>query len=445
MKKFLLRPEIILIIAAAIVLAVVYFMPAGAVQTDDRAEFLTRMGLEQVQTAESSAGVQYKNLSDAQTPSSSFELLVYGVKSLTDPFSLTALFVIYSVMFLLGLFLIVRNISGNSIVVKAASVIIPLFVFCDLAYTGSFMSLYEEPFIFSVLMLFIGLLLDAHKKGGITWLRGIAIALCGTAFGTVNIMTAVTAVILGIAVILFCNMGKEIQAGICGALIIILSVVFMYTYVPADRNRNLYNSVFFGVCNYDSVTELGLGGSLDELKGVPYSQQVVQSYDLENRFYNDINYSDVIGYYAAHPKSFVDALSNPPGNYGSVWTGYTSGAGESGTAALTLYSTLKSKLLGKTLSGIGTWLFIYYVLLIVTYKNADKKRRVFLNLLILPGVVGLLSLLFPVILSGTCGFGKNMFIFNICLDFMVFISIVGGVWELLRRRRDVRDRYGVTQ
>lgn len=447
MKKILSRPELILIFAAIIVLAVIYITPIGVSDNGSSSQLLTRMGIEPSPSADGLLKTEYNEL-QGDKPSSSFELLIYGVKKISDPFSVKILFLIYSVLFLAGLYLIIKNISKNSVFVSIASIIVPLLIFCDFSYTCYFMSIYQEPFIFSVLILFIGLLLDAHKNGGITWIRGIFIALCGMAFAAVNFMTAVIAVVLGAAVILFWNMDKKPSSIICGTVIIVLSVVFMYTYVPADRSRNLYNSVFYGICNYDSVTEIGLNESLDELKGVPYSAEIAEKYDLKNRFYQDINYADIIGYYASHPASFAHALTNPPSEYGVIRdadTGSYTDKPNTQANGFCAYSMLKQKLLGKNLSGMATWLFIYYVIIIVAYKNSDKKRRVFLNLLIIPGISGALSLVFPLILSGTQNFGRNMFMFNVSLDFMVFISIVGGIWELLRRRRYVRDKYGVTQ
>ena len=68
----------------------------------------------------------------------------------------------------------------------------------------------------------------------------------------------------------------------------------------------MYNAVFFGVAQHDSVEVLGLDPKLNELaQKTPderyYSEANEKEYDLENTLYNKISYTDITKYYITHP------------------------------------------------------------------------------------------------------------------------------------------------
>ena len=76
-------------------------------------------------------------------------------------------------------------------------------------------------------------------------------------------------IVLGVLVILLSKITKnkysKIISVILGAVVILQSVIFTFSYKPYDYKQNLYNSVFYGVAKYDSVTEIGLDKKLDDL------------------------------------------------------------------------------------------------------------------------------------------------------------------------------------
>ena len=181
----------------------------------------------------------------------------------------------------------------------------------------------------------------------------------------------------------------------------------------------MYNAVFLGTANYESVTELGLDQELDELKGVFYSEEINQEYKLKQNFYNKINYHDIIKFYLTHPNALwgiINAASSNGFNIRLAYAGNFTSPDLSGSLAngFNIYSFLKSKMIPNTFVFVLLVFILYFSIIFSLYfnKNTTKRRKVLLEALLGLGVGALISFIMPCMQTGMVDIGRSMFVFT---------------------------------
>lgn len=317
------------------------------------------------------------------------------------------------------------------------AVILPL-VFCDFSNTVYFKTMYDNSLVLILLLLICSLFLNIYKSKKSEVLPLVLLFLSAVSYSSINNITALTSIVLGVLIIMLeKNTGKKpfkIMSVVFGLLVIAQSTVFVFSYKSPDYERNLYNSVFYGVCKYDSVTSLGLDENLDDFKEVYYGmKENEEEYNLKDNFYSKITYKDIVLYYAKHPVNAVKVLNNEA--RASFFNDYKFG--------FTGYSTLKKLYIPSGLLyvfGIAVCYVLVCIFIGKKHKNAKKATGLLCGI----SVMWLLSLIGTTIINGNCDITKNVYIFNVLFDILFVSAVVGGIRIMLEKRDENKEKFGIT-
>lgn len=348
-------------------------------------------------------------------------------------------FIIFTGWLIVALIFISKSATKSNYkwTVYLCAVLLPI-VFCDSANTTFFKTLYPNPLILVLLLLTVSAFLNFYYKEtvGITGL--VIVTALTLIYSWLGIAQSVTAIVLGILIILLSRIAKnnysKIISVVLGAVVIVQCAVFTFNYKPYNYNQNLYNSVFFGVAKYDSVTELGLDKKLDDFKEVYYGMMENETeYDLENTLYNKISYKDIVKYYITHPANAVKIINNQA--VGAFYNDYD--------FSLTPYSSAKKMYIPMSFI-IALVVMAVYVLLanIISGKyNNIKPIAQFLSGI---SIMWFVSLIVTAIYCGNCDVTSNMYTFNVLFDIMLLGGLIGGIRVILHRQDEKKNEFGIT-
>lgn len=317
------------------------------------------------------------------------------------------------------------------------AVLLPV-VFCDFSNVVYFKTMYENSLVLILLLLVCSLFFHIYKNGKVKILPLVLLFLSVVLYSSINTITSLTTIVFGILVISLERISKEklnkILSVVFGVLIIAQSVVFMCSYKSADYERSLYNSVFYGVCKYDSVTSLGLNEKLDDFKEVYYGMKENEAeYNLKDNFYSKISYKDVVLYYTKHPVNAIKVLNDEA--RASFFNDYKFG--------FSGYSTIKKFYIPSGLLATLAVAVCYILVCIFVgkkHKNAKNVTRFLCGICIM----WFLSLIGTVVLNGNCDITKNIFTFNVLFDILFVSAVVGGIRIMLEKRDENKKKFGIT-
>lgn len=317
-----------------------------------------------------------------------------------------------------------------------ASVLLPV-VFLDFSNTSFFRTLYINPLILTLLLVISAVFLQIYKRNSVGIAGIVTVFVLTVIYSCLGNVQAVTAVILGVLISRLYKIAKNNTAKILaitlGCIVIIQSVAFAFNYKAYDRKQHLYNAVFHGIAQYDSVTEIGLDGKLDDFKGVYYGMKENEAeYDLENTFYSKISYADVIKYYVAHPVNAVKIINNQAKL--SQFHEYDFGFAP--------YSTLK-KAFSLNLLYAFVIAAVYVVISTIVGRKYNKLKPVteFLSGIAL---MWFISLIATAVYCGNSDVARNMYTYNILFDIMFLSAIIGGLRVIIHRQEEKKKEFGIT-
>lgn len=384
-----------------------------------------------------SYGITDSNISTNGT----YETFVSLLKKLAvnSTFSGIISFIIFAVLLVVALVIISKTAckSNYKWTVYLCAVLLPL-VFCDFTNLAFFKTLYINPLILVLLLLISAVFLSFYYKKS-AGIAGIIIITAVTLlYSWLGAVQAVTAIVPGILIALLGRISKnkasKILAFVLGAVVVVQSVVFAFSYKSFDYRQNLYNSVFYGVAKYDSVTELGLDKKLDDFKEVYYGMKENEAeYNLENNFYGKINYTDIIKYYITHPANAVKVINSQAA--GAFYNDYQFG--------FTPYSSAKKMYIPMNLIMALVVTAVYVAICIIVGKKYNNVKPVteFLSGI---AVMWFISLIATAIYHGNCDVTSNMYTFNVLFDIMLVGGLVGGIRVVLHRQDEKKEEFGIT-
>ena len=349
-------------------------------------------------------------------------------------------FVILSALLIVALVIISKAASKSDYMwtTYLCAVLLPV-VFCDFTNLAFFKTLYPNAVILVLLLLICGILLTMYNKNsaGITGM--IFVSVISIIYSLLGIVQSITAVVLGVIIIGLCKISKnkasKILSIILGVVVIVQSVAFTFNYKAFDYKQNLYNSVFFGICKYDSVTEIGLDEKLDVFKEVYYGTMinVRDDYNLEDTFYSKISYKDVIKYYITHPSNAVKVINNQAKS--AFYNDYKFG--------FTPYSSAKKLYIPLNFIIALAFTMIYIVIATIIgkkYSNIKPVTRFMSGV----AIMWLVSLIVTAIYCGNCDITQNMYTFNVLFDIMLLSGLIGGIRVILQGQDEKKEEFGIT-
>ncbi|MBR0278114.1 MAG: hypothetical protein IJQ50_06620 [Clostridia bacterium] len=390
----------------------------------------------------SDGGLTYSSLNDNVLLSGTHEIFVSLIKTFMRSSALNSnvLTFIYFTALILIFILIVKSASKTNYTWTTflCAVLLP-FVFCDFSNAAYFNTMYENPLILIFLLLICGLFINAYKNEKAGIVLSILLFISILAYSRINILTAVTSTILGV---LFIRMSKisEIKMSklitiVLGVVIILQSIMFIFTYKNADYKQSIYNSVFFGISKFDSVTEIGLDKSLDDFKEVYYGMKENEAnYNLQENFYDKISYKDILKYYVTHPVNAFKLFNSE--SKAAFFNDYD--------FPFTLYSAFKKLYIPSGFLITLVFAVVYIIVAILTGKSS-KKIKYMCEFLAGIAVMWIISLITAAIYNGNCNITINTYTFNVLFDIMLVSAIVGGIRVLLNKSDENKKKYSITR
>ena len=317
------------------------------------------------------------------------------------------------------------------------AVLLPV-VFCDFTNLAYFKTLHLQPLVLILLLLICTLFFRIYKNNKTSWASVITLAITVVAYSSIGTVQAVTALVLGLLIVrlfkLASTKGVKIFTIVLGSVVVLQSVLFISNYKSVDYERNIYNSVFFGVCKYDSVTSLGLDPKLDDFKEVYYGMMENEAeYDLQNTLYGKVSYKTLLKYYITHPSNTIKLVSNE-----AKAAFYTDNE-----YPFTPYSTAKKMYMPASLAMLLIIAIIYIAVAIFTGKKFPQLKFTceFLCGLV---VMWIVSLFATVIYNGNCDISTNVYTFNVLFDILLVCAATGGIRVMLKMRDHNKEKFGIT-
>ena len=370
-------------------------------------------------------------------------------------FDIHVLAFLYSLLLLAATWILIRSNqygSGLTGIVLALSL---LFVFYDIGYTAYFNSLFGEPVSLVSMLLSIGfglwLVNQERPSKAILWLFFISVFFLTTS-KLQNAPVGIAFALIGFRFMKLDDSFRWRRLTMWLSISLCILSVVLYVSAPKELKKiNLYQTVFYGVLNGSpdvngDLKELGLPDKLAVLAGTDYFQPgtAIKQTDpsLNADFYSHVSHGDVMLFYLKHPSRLISKMKFAATN-GMIIRPYYLGSYEkqeqqSYGALNYKYSTwseFKHKQMPHSLLFIIIIYVLYFGIAIWEYiLGRNTSVRIRIELLLLIGLVGLFSFLIPILGDGQADIGKHLFMFDVCFDMMLIVSMVWMVNRLIGLR-----------
>ncbi|WP_223067212.1 hypothetical protein [Paenibacillus caui] len=370
-------------------------------------------------------------------------------------FDIRMLGALYGLLLLAATWVLIRANKYGSRVAAVVLALCLLLVFYDIGYLAYFNSLFGEPvsLVFMLLSIGFGLWLAHQERPSkkVLWLFFIAVFFLTTS----KIQNAPVGIAFALIGLRFMKLRDDFS---WRRLTMWLSVslcaisVILYAVAPKDlKHINLYQTVFYGILNGSpdvngDLKELGLPERLSVLAGTNYFQPgtAIKQDDpsLQADFYDRVSHKDVLFFYLKHPSRLISIMEYAAENGMSIRPSYLGSYTKSENKpagalnyTYSAWSQFKSKYMPGSLLFIVLFYVVYYLIAIIEYiRYWDTPSRIRNELLMLIGLVGLFSFLIPILGDGQADIGKHLFMFNVCFDMMLAVSVVWLVYQIVNLR-----------
>ncbi|MCK9478484.1 MAG: hypothetical protein M0R40_03155 [Firmicutes bacterium] len=438
--------------AAAIVLTFILSVPIGVADGGSLYKTLEGLGLGYQDTPSADYfEVEFNIYDDAKITDTPSAISAIAIDKTAKVFDVRRLAAIYSVLFIFGLLLAIRGGIKND-VFDIPFAALCIFIFADTAYTAYFNTFYSEGAIHTTYIVMCAFIILSYNAKAVVPFLAILSAVFTLVFAFCGTAQAWIAVLFGFLISrLYRLCENKLHKVICivaGAISVLLAITFAFNYKSEVYEKNIYNAVFFGVAQHESITTLGLNSSLDELCGVFYSDEILNKYNLQNEFYNKISYSKITKFYLTRPMALGSkintAIKNAYNMRPSYLGNYTKDSIKDKRQAgfFSLYSSFKSKFIPNTAVFAVIFFALYFGVLLYTYLN-EKGYRPIIEFAFCLGFAAVLSLIIPIIISGSAEIGKELFLFCLLFDSIVVFSVTAGGRYMYRRKKMLQNKYGL--
>ncbi|QQE80636.1 hypothetical protein [Alicyclobacillus sp. SO9] len=377
-------------------------------------------------------------------------------------FDIEILGVIYILFVSLSFFLLIRAVKMLTPHLWVAYVAgaLCLFIFADIGYTTYFNSFFEEPAAYVSFLLMIGFAMNIVVSSKRSLFYLVAFGISAASFITAKqedlpLVLPIAILCVGLAFVQKGSTWKTLSMGLSVVLILIAFADFKITN-PVYNKINVFESVFRGVLYHQPqatvVKDLKWFGvdqkykSLADMswwdKNKPYN---VEGSEFQKNFFAKVNHVSVVEFYLTHPGRLYEAMqsstdaavTNRPMYLGNFQK-------SSGYPPVTIahrmsgWSTLKRKLLPRSIWALVIFYVLYFGLLIYRFLFANSKNRAIVGIFIIIGLMSILEFPVPYTAEGITELVKHLFVFDVITDFMLGLSVVWLLYKIFAK--NVRSR-----
>jgi hypothetical protein len=380
-------------------------------------------------------------------------------------FDIRYLSAIYSVVFLIALYLAVRfcrQKAGNAAGWVLAA--LTIFIFTDIGYISYFNTLYgeavslvflllaagsamwltsvKEPKLYMLLVFFAGMVLFAGAK-----VQNSPLGILAAVYG------------LGMLGLRPDKRWKRTVAA-SAALLVAVSALSYFTVSRDIKVCNKYQTVFFGILK-DSpdpagdLEELGLDTGLAVLAGTNYFMESypvdIRSNSFKQELYQKVSHFKIAGFYLRHPDRFLKKLEVSAENGFKLKQGFGNYEKAPGveygqiTEMMSAWSNFKWMVLPHSLLLVAGVFLIFFLTAAFRFVGAgDANTKRMYGFLLFIGAIGLTQFMLPVIGDGEADLSKHLFLFNVSFDMMVItltVWLAAAAAQAVKKGRDsIRGR-----
>lgn len=377
-------------------------------------------------------------------------------------FDIRYLAFVYSIIFFIGIFLILNFKKFSPLLKLTAGIFIILF-FTDTSYLEYFNSFFGEAGTIVFLFLCIGTYLNLISKEKPQIRHFIYFFIASACFLTSKSqelpLLVFMLIIYWALFIYYKDSWQRKCIVIASVLVTVICCMSYFSLTNTMNDNNVYQSVFNGVLRGSKTKE-------KDLKELGVNQNLIVFYDhsfydkyggndpmgseMKKEFYPNVSPVKVLGFYMNHLdrlwQEVADSADNAygfssPGPWNFMKGQYTHNK---------IINTFRTELIKKyPYIQHNIYIFIVFsamylgIVLFYFIKNKDKNTRLLTLLLLFILASGSSQLILPVIGSGHGDFQKHLFLLNLSYDIMFGIAViwvVNCILKLVLRLNKLRVR-----
>ncbi len=370
-------------------------------------------------------------------------------------FKTSYLAALYSLMYILALFIIMVSIDIKDHIKLALFIPLALVILLDGNYLVWFNSLYGEPMMITTLSLYIAawlyhIRLNERPIGTVKPFTSILL-IYSAAFlfigSKLQVFSALPIILFTLGALISANYRwLKLYQTLSLCLLLVVLVIYPLNLQWADREISKYrqyNAVFYGILkdslhpeqdladlglNPDLAVDSGKHAFLDKeayIKYAPHGQVTA------DEFYNQVDNGKLVKYYLTHPTRFKHGMEHTvsqafiTSTFLGKYQKKDHGKPVSEFERFTLWSFLREQHLPKNL---GFLALIYSVVFMASFReyrrgSTTAGTRARIQLLWAVMLIGLLQFPMPYMGNGAADTYKQLYLFNFVFDLILLVSI----------------------
>lgn len=365
----------------------------------------------------------------------------------TGTFDIRFLALVYSMIFLISIFLILKYIDYGSRLWAFVTAAAAIMIFTDIGYLSYFNSLYGEAVSYISLLLMIGCIFYICSRSRPSVYSLLFLIISAVFLTGAKTQNAPIGIVLIIFFISLYRLRKDTpwkSMIALGCTLILLTSYAAYASVPNEiKVCNKYQTVFYGILKgsktpSDDLKKLGIKQDLSVLAGTNYFMKEypidIKSPYVQKEISEKVNPLKVAMYYVKNPGRFIEKLDIAAQNGFRLVQGFgnyekTNSDGVRKTvSSFNVWSSFKENVLPHSLIFIAALYVLFFSVLLVKHKKARYvSQKIRTETFMLVGIIGVMQFVIPIIGDGEADLSKHLFLFNVCFDIMFLYT---GVFML---------------
>lgn len=390
-----MKKSTVILIAVTVILLVINLIPGGKIAENDT-YYKDLEYLNLYNAGGNSIGVAAKGGGTILNTNHAFlKALSLFCFPAASGYILTA---VYLIILIAAFCLIIKSAKGYEIYAGAA---FAFFIFTKERFMY-LCTILPQGGIFAFFTLTAALLFYIYTNKNYKSCMPLFCAASALIFACYDNVTALCAIIFGILLLCTAFFGEKKRINlVCGAAVIVLSLVFSCSYKGVTYNENVESGINNGVLQYSDNAECG-------------------------------GYLSLAAFYASHPDKFSKHLQNVTNNafYASPDTPFS------------LWSFVKGKIMPVKLA---VFLALFAVILIFLIVNGKKNKAFFAAPIGGLFIISLISMIATGIIYGISELNIRLFGFNLAFDFAFASLVVYVIYIAAARDKGLKEKYGITQ
>lgn len=356
-----------------------------------------------------------------------------------EVFNIRFMSAVYIMLFAVAMCLILRGFKLKKLWQNVLLFSLFVFMFANSGNALYFGSLYAEPAAFVFFLAAAGCLRLCVKSDKPCFGMYIAFLVFAALFFGSKMQYAPLAVLLIPLSVYAVRIFRERKTAIITVTVVgCVACLMFYICQPSYLdNVTTYNAVFRGIVTDEEsaeyLDELGLPKEYAALAGTGAFDDEhpidIYSDEFNENFYEKMSKGKLVKFYLTHPLFFINTLEenakscylNQPKYLGNRTASYS--AEKVTFDGLQHYCDFKLKFFPKNFWCIAAFLALYAAWLVFRFKRGSKGERLWTVFLMMLIVFATVQYVLPTVGDGGADLAKQLYMFNISLDFLLFCMI----------------------